>query len=231
MSKLIDRIGQFTTIPNSVIEMWPKIGIDAMALFLYLRYRTNSKSEMAFPSYTIIHADTGLTRRRIALAIRALESAGLVERKRRFSNSTLYTLKMPDAISNDAGLMEAPISKDAGLPLVQGVHTNQTDLIKTDLKNIPNHSSTVKTRDIQQAYLECVPYKVDWVKGEGHAAKWLAENDYTPADVKACYASLKAQPFWKDKPLALSSIKKQIGEWKSNGNHQPIGERLLEFTR
>lgn len=226
MSKLSDKIGQFTTIPNSVIAMWPVIGLDAMALFLYLRYRTNSQSEIAFPSYDTIHSDTGLTRRRIAIAIRTLEKYGLVERKRRFSGSTIYTLKMPDFISKDAGLMEMPISKDAGLPLVQGVHTNKTDINKTE-KELPNAVS-FKTRDIQKAYESCVPYKIDWIKGEGSAAKWLAEAGYTPNDIQQCYAALKLQPFWKDKPLSLTSLKKQIGEWKQ-GNHQS-SEKVLEFT-
>lgn len=93
----------------------------------------------------------------------------------------------------------------------------------------PSSASSFKTRDIQKAYESCVPYKIDWVKGEGSAAKWIAEAGYTPDEVKQCYAALKSQPFWKDKPLSLASLKKQIGEWKSNVNHQS-SERILEFT-
>lgn len=214
MSKLVDRIGQFTTVPNSVIELWPKIGIDGMALFVYLRYRTNGQTETAFPSFDTIHQDTCLTRKRIAQAARKLEEAGLVARKRRFGASTIYTLKLPDAIaiSNDAGLMGDSISHDAEPSLVQGVHTNQIDLNHTEKKI--DSSAGFKTRDIQKAYESCVPYKIDWVKGEGHAAKWLAESGYTPDEIKACYAELKAQEFWRTKSLSLTSLKKQIGEWK-----------------
>jgi hypothetical protein len=221
MSKLVDKIGQFTTIPNSVIAMWPKIGVDAIALFLYLRYRTNSQTGDAFPSFETIRNDTGLTRKRIAIAAKSLELAGLVERKRRFSASTIYTLKLPDTmdskpISHDALPMDSAISHDAGLPLVTQVHTNQIDSIKTESSI---SSSAFKTRDIQSAYQSCVPYKIDWIKGEGSAAKWLAENGYTPDDVIGCYRKLKADKFWSDKPLSLQSVKKQIGEWKSNNVH------------
>jgi hypothetical protein len=73
----------------------------------------------------------------------------------------------------------------------------------------------VKTRDIQAAYESCVTYPVDWKAGEGHAAKWLAEHSYTPDDVRACYAEMKRDQFWSDKPLSLSSVKNRIGQWKS----------------
>lgn len=129
MSKLSDKIGSFTTVPNSVIKLWPEVGIDGMALFLYLRYRTNSESDIAFPSYDTIQKDTTITRRRIAKAIRKLESCGLMERKRRFGASTYYTLKLP-SISADAGLMRNSISTDAGLSLVQQGHTNKIESTK-----------------------------------------------------------------------------------------------------
>lgn len=126
MSKLVDRIGTFTTVPNSIIKLWPDIGGDAMQLVLYLRYRTNSETELAFPSYDIIQRDTTLTRRRIAKAIRALEKGHLVERKRRFGGSTLYTLRLPLVTHMDYS------SSDAGLSLVQGVHTNKIESNKKD---------------------------------------------------------------------------------------------------
>ena len=95
-TSLVDKIGAFTTVPNTVIRLWPIIGIDAVCLFLYLRYRTNNESETAFPSYNTISNDTLLSRKRIAGAIRELESIGLVDRKKRYGQSTIYTLKFPD---------------------------------------------------------------------------------------------------------------------------------------
>jgi biotin operon repressor len=92
--KLVDQIGQFTTIPNTVIRMWPVIGTDAFVLFVCLRYHSDDKGE-SFPAYPKITEETGLSRNRIARAIRALEKNNLLTRKKRFSGSTIYTLVMP----------------------------------------------------------------------------------------------------------------------------------------
>jgi hypothetical protein len=211
MSKLVDRIGQFTTIPNSVIQLWPKIGVDAMCIFLYLRYRTNSQSEMAFPSYTTITSDTGMRRERIAKAMRSLESYGLVERKRRFSASTLYTLKLPDVISPPVEPMEAPISPPVELPLVRLSNTNQIDLNK-----IESDKTQFKTADIKAAFSSCIDYPINWAAGSGSSAKWLAENGYTPDDVIGCYKVMSADPWWSDKQITLRNICGKIGDWKSH---------------
>ena len=88
-TKLIDTIGQFTTIPNTVIALCPKIGPDGMTLFVYLRYRTNHETGEAFPSLNTICAETGLTRRRAVIASRALVENDLMDKRRRFSGSTV----------------------------------------------------------------------------------------------------------------------------------------------
>lgn len=146
MSKLSDRIGAFTTIPNSVIKLWPGIGVDGVALFVYLRYRTNSETEIAFPGYALICAETGLTRRRIALAIRSLEKAGILDRKKRFGQSTIYVLKLPRITEKDkyassptGGLLATPVvqhmdssSPAYGLSVVQQVDTNKIDFNKIE---------------------------------------------------------------------------------------------------
>jgi hypothetical protein len=71
-STLYDAIGPFTVIPNAVVEHMEVIGVDAFALFAYLRYRTHSKRGVAFPSYDRIRKDTGMSFRRIAGAIKTL---------------------------------------------------------------------------------------------------------------------------------------------------------------
>ena len=131
MSKLLDRIGQFTVIPNTVIRLIPAIGIDAFMLFVCLRYHSN-EHDVSFPAYPKITEETTLSRNRIAKAIRVLEANGLLIRKRRFSGSTIYTLIMPP-ISHETGLMDdAPlvpqqddISHETGLSLVPQRDANQ----------------------------------------------------------------------------------------------------------
>lgn len=72
------------------------------------------------------------------------------------------------------------------------------------------------TREIQKAFEGVCGYKVRWEEREGESAKWLSVNGYSAEEVVACYKHLKVQEFWIKKPLRLSSVIKQIGEWKNN---------------
>lgn len=138
---LYDEWGQFTAIPNLIFDNGniAKIGVDAFAVFSYLRFMTNRKKGYAFPSYDLMVKEIGITRQRVSNALKVLEEYGLLARKRQFSGVTHYFLKKP-AISPTGGLMEEhplvrqvdAISPTGGLPLVQQVDTNKTDLIKTD---------------------------------------------------------------------------------------------------
>lgn len=134
--KLIDTIGQFTTIPNTVIRLWPILGMDAFALFVCLRYHSDDNG-VSFPAYSTITKETGLTRNKIARGIRVLEIHKLLTRQKRFSGSTIYTLTMP-SISPDAVLMDIASSPAAGLQLsrsrttvVPNRDTNQTHLTRS----------------------------------------------------------------------------------------------------
>lgn len=98
-SKLSDQIGQFVTIPFSFIEQSSQLSHIAFRLFILLRYYTNGKTGDSFPTYDLIQENTGMKRRTIAKAIRELEAAGWIERKRRFGSSTIYTIKIPAPIS------------------------------------------------------------------------------------------------------------------------------------
>lgn len=158
--RLINRIGTFTVIPNSVMKMLPEIGIDAFGFFSYLCFRANEIGE-CWPSYDTIQKDTGLTRHRISASIRTLEKFGLLERIKRFSNSTIYILKMP-AISKDAELLDeekepVPVvrqvdysSKTGRLPVVRQVDANKNQFNKTHINktqlNTCAQTETVCTR-------------------------------------------------------------------------------------
>lgn len=96
MAKLIDEIGQFATIPHSVIKLWPLIGTDAIGLFVYLRYRTHRRRRVAFPSYDTIYKETKMNRHKISKSIKVLEAFRILERHKRFGKSTEYALKLPN---------------------------------------------------------------------------------------------------------------------------------------
>jgi hypothetical protein len=92
---LSDRIGPFVAIPHSFVKYARGLSFHARWLFVTLRFYTNGKSGLAFPSYDKIKELTGMRREMIAKSIRELERSGWLRRKKRFNNSTLYELLMP----------------------------------------------------------------------------------------------------------------------------------------
>jgi len=99
-SRLIDEWGHFTAMPEIVIQRWAELGTDAIAMFLYLRYRTNRERRhplegCAWPDLDTIGQETGMHYRRIGPALKILEKAGLLTREKRFGRSVVYTLQRP----------------------------------------------------------------------------------------------------------------------------------------
>ena len=78
--RLSDKIGAFTAVPNRFIEQSATFSDAALRLFICLRYHTNQRTDDAFPGYD---------------AIRELEAAGWLERRKRFGQSTIYTITFP----------------------------------------------------------------------------------------------------------------------------------------
>jgi hypothetical protein len=205
VSKLSDKIGAFVTIPNTLFKMMDVIGIDAFVLFCYLRYRTNGETGKAFPSYNTIQADTSLTRRRIAAAIRWLEQYDLVERRKRFGQSSHYILKIPNprkrlpteiAPFPDPALVQHMdcISPDAGLSLVQGVHTNKIEPNKIEKEYINSNSQYPMMVAIADAC--CMDIQVN--QGQiGNEAKKLTSAGYRPEQITKSYCG--ATSWWATK--------------------------------
>ena len=138
-SKLVDEIGSFTAVPNWAIEIGDKIGTDGLVLLMALRYHSGVNNEI-FPAYDLLQEHTGLTRRRIAIAIRKLEELKIIERRRRFGQSTIYRLKnlLTTTSSTPPVLMdETPVVQQVDCispppvpSVVQQVHTNKTHLTR-----------------------------------------------------------------------------------------------------
>ena len=127
-SKLVDKWGYFTPVPEIVIESWRELGTDAVALFVYLRYRTNRKREddMTWPSYATIREDTGLTFIRISRALKALVKAGFLDIRKRFGESNAYTLTRPAPVASPSDVEGQSFRGDR--PVLQGVQTNLEEL-------------------------------------------------------------------------------------------------------
>lgn len=100
---LFDEIGRFITIPYTFIHAGKSLSLHARWLFVALRYYTNGKSGVAFPSYATIGKLTGMRREKISSSIKELENNGWLERQKRFNNSTIYKLILPRPSSDEAG--------------------------------------------------------------------------------------------------------------------------------
>jgi hypothetical protein len=98
---LVDKIGQFVTIPHTFIKDAHGLSFHAPWLFVLLRYYTNRQTGYAFPSYDRIRQMTGMRRERIARSIRELEAAGWLRCQKRFNASTLYELLIPRPPDDD----------------------------------------------------------------------------------------------------------------------------------
>lgn len=98
--RLVDKIGQFITIPFSFIREAKELSFHARWLFVTLRFYTNRQSGNAFPSYETIQELTGMRREMIAKSIRELADKGWLTKRRRFSRSNLYTLNIPPLSAN-----------------------------------------------------------------------------------------------------------------------------------
>lgn len=149
---VVNKYGQFTIVPNRLIEIAHIIGLDALVIWTILQYHAG-QSDSAFPSYDRLQAMTGLTRARVSAAIKVLTKFGLVVKHKRFSQSTVYELQLltkemvesilsqaePQNTSSSGGELvdESPVvqgvdssSSTGELPVVQQVDANKTQLTR-----------------------------------------------------------------------------------------------------
>lgn len=95
---LVSRWGKFTALPVKLVDMIPEIGQDAFTLACVLFYHVNHDrdEEVAWPGYERLQEMTGLRYQRISDALKELEAAKLLVRRKRFGASTIYILTHPD---------------------------------------------------------------------------------------------------------------------------------------
>lgn len=92
-----------------------KLSSNSKLLACYLRSFMNSKSDMAWPSYARIIAETGLSRATVAKYLEQLESEGWIARNRGHKGkNTEYTATIPDAIQAELSSLGAKLVEDSG---------------------------------------------------------------------------------------------------------------------
>lgn len=94
-SKLFDKFGKFTVVPNSFIEASRDMSPSAFRLFIVLRYHSGIENDEVFPSYETLRAECNMSYTTISKAIQELMASGWIKRRKRFSGSTTYILQYP----------------------------------------------------------------------------------------------------------------------------------------
>ena len=93
-----EQMGQFTKIPFDFIENAKELSWHARWLYVALMYYRNGKSGEAFPSYDKITELTRMRREKISKSIAELERWGWIRKRRRYSNSNVYTLNFENPL-------------------------------------------------------------------------------------------------------------------------------------
>jgi DNA-binding transcriptional regulator GbsR (MarR family) len=132
-------------MPDLVIEKWAVLGTDAVAMFLYLRNKTNRQrghplQGCAWPKFETMTKETGMSNRRIARALSVLEDKNLLERKKRYGRSVVYTLKRPPDMAVSSIVTEEIMEDDDSISTVESKYSHsennsiRTEEINLDLK-------------------------------------------------------------------------------------------------
>lgn len=148
MGNLKDELGFFTVMPEAVIELTPEIGSDAVFIYLYLRYRTNKKRGVAWPSYETMRKDIRWGRQRISNALKRLELRGLLIKNKRFGKSTEYILPKPP----DVGGTDEQSPSSTGAVLTAGNGSSTGAVLKKSRSGtavVPERDQVLKTESKQ----------------------------------------------------------------------------------
>lgn len=91
--------GKFTSVPNVFIENAADLSLCARWLFVILLHHRNQKTKVAFPSYDRLRLMLSCSNQTLSKAIKELEAAGWIERRKQFGKSTIYRPKTADQFS------------------------------------------------------------------------------------------------------------------------------------
>jgi hypothetical protein len=122
-------------LTSEEITMIPKIGVDAFAIYIFLRSYIDVTG-CSQPSYSEIEVGTGLNRHIISRSINILISANLVQKRKRFSKSCVYL------ISSAYSALPVVQNKTTYSPVVQNMHTT-TSLIKDSVLGCINNTTAL----------------------------------------------------------------------------------------
>lgn len=234
MSQFQKRGWTFVQVPAEVILDQRLSPIDAR-VYAYLLWRQGI-SENSFPGEERTAKDLGVSVKTIKRSVAQLVSCDWLRRKRRYGKSSMSWIFASPALCkawderqerdtsdpND-DTNGSPMTPSNGSPVTRHNDNQRTIVSNTGAPSAPV-DETVTYRSIQKAFEQACGYPVNWGAGNSKAAKWLAQNHFTPEQVVGCYRHLKAQEFWKNKQLNLRNLPDQIGEYVQK--HSPPAQGI-----
>ena len=176
-AKLFNEWGAFAVIPYEFIDASTAYSDQAFRLFVLLMRYTNGKTGEAFPSYAHLQSLTGWSTKTIAKAIRELETAGWIVRKKQFSGPTHYTLVRPHSF---------PTESNDSTFLGKGLHFPTERTVLSQGKPKKNESKYIESKK-KEASAAPPPVRTETVIDDlgdiledaypGHATNWRTMRD------------------------------------------------------
>ena len=176
-AKLFNEWGAFAVIPHEFIDASTAYSDQAFRLFVLLMRYTNGKTGEAFPSYAHLQSLTGWSTKTIAKAIRELETAGWIVRKKQFSGPTHYTLVRPHSFPTE--------SNDSTFP-GKGLHFPTERTVLSQGKPKKNESKYIESKK-KEASAAPPPVRTETAIDDlgdiledaypGHATNWKTMRD------------------------------------------------------
>lgn len=194
----------FTIVPNILDDCEELTPFEFRLLFHYYRVGVDKQ---CFEGVRTTAKKTKMSVGKVSECRRSLSDKGFVK---------LSYSKLPDRMAATIVVTVADIWKQ-NLEFFEGKRRTPKKKVK---KTQSEQESLIRkrTRSIQNSYTTLLGYDPEWQKGEGKAARRIAEQ-YTLPQFKKAYAHYKGQKFWQDKILSLRYLAKNMREWeKQNGN-------------
>ena len=231
----LDRKGwEWAAVPADVI-MSKVLSHADVRVYSYLLWRSGKKGQ-SWPTTEKIAEDLNMSDQSVRRSLKNLVKEHWIFRQRRFMGSSITFIfeKQKDCIEFSRSSHKLA---DRSSHQLDDVRTTSDTTVVPQVRRQNKNNRTIvneqdqnpigfKTADIKAAFSACVNYPINWAAGSGAAAKWLAENGYTPDDVIGCYKSMAADSWWSDKQITLKNISVKIGAWKSN-NTKPVEKELV----
>jgi len=189
-----------------------------------------------FPGQRFVAERTGLSKRSVINQVKWLQDNGFItkakrERRNGSTTSNGYHLLIGSATDALATHVDAAVQEmhlEAGgngagdapitLPKVQDVHPKGAGDAPPQPSLNPQEATPSFVKTTMDTLEGIRKYPPGNYPAEAKAVKAMEKLGYTTAEILACYEDKKKDPWWKEKPLTMMSVKSAIGEWKKHNN-------------